>query len=456
VTGLSAAALVRRYVALAGLRWLPVGLLIPVTVLLAQSRGLSIAQIGMVFAVQGLVCLALELPTGGLSDALGRRPVLILSSVTALASLGVLYYAHSVPAFVAALALQGVHRALDSGPLEAWYVDATLAVDPQARLERGLSAGNVVASVAIGGGALLSGALVALRPLPGVAPLATPLLAAIVLQVVGIVAVVALVRERRAALSRTAAVASVRAVPQVIGAGVRLLRSSRVLLALVLVEGFWSFGMVTFETLMPIKLADVVHDTDRAAALMGPVSSVAWLASAAGAAVITAVSGRLGVAATATALRVLQGLTVVGMGVLAGPVGVITAFVACYAVHGAANPLHSTLLHRQAEAANRTTVLSINSMVGQPAFAIGSVLLTAIADRSSVTTAIVVGAVVLAAAAPLYLPAWRAEKAAAGTDGDPLPPSGSDPAPPVGADPVLSAPPRAGLTAASGEPTTRG
>ena len=70
----------RRYLALIALRWLPTGLLIPVTVLLALSRGLSLTEIGLVFSIQGLVVLALELPTGGLSDALGRRPVLIAAN----------------------------------------------------------------------------------------------------------------------------------------------------------------------------------------------------------------------------------------------------------------------------------------------------------------------------------------------------------------------------------------
>ena len=99
------------------------------------------------------------------------------------------------------------------------------------------------------------------------------------------------------------------------------------------------------------------------------------------------------------------------MGMLAGAVGVITAFIACYTVHGAANPLHATLLHRQAEETNRTTVLSMNSMIGQPAFSLGSVLLTLVAGRFSIGVAMVVGAVVLAVAAPLYLPARRAELA---------------------------------------------
>ena len=86
----------RRYLVLIGLRWLPTGLLIPVTVLLALSRGLSLTEIGLVFSLQGLVVLVLELPTGGLSDALGRRPVLILASCIGLLALGILYVADSV------------------------------------------------------------------------------------------------------------------------------------------------------------------------------------------------------------------------------------------------------------------------------------------------------------------------------------------------------------------------
>lgn len=182
----------RRYLILLGLRWLPTGLLIPVTVLLALSRGLSLTQIGLVFSVQGLVVLALELPTGGLSDALGRRPVLILAAVVALLSLALLYVADSVAMFVASMALQGVYRALDSGPLEAWYVDATLAADPDAQLERGLGAGTAVLSVAIATGALLSGGLVALAPFDAVDALALPLLVALGIGVGYLVAVLLL------------------------------------------------------------------------------------------------------------------------------------------------------------------------------------------------------------------------------------------------------------------------
>jgi predicted MFS family arabinose efflux permease len=110
------------------------------------------------------------------------------------------------------------------------------------------------------------------------------------------------------------------------------------------------------------------------------------------------------------------------MGLLAGPVGVVAAYLGCYITHGASNPMHTTLLHRQVEGSHRTTVLSMNSMVSQPAGALGAIVLAALADGTSVSTAMVVGGIICAIAAPLYIPAWRQERAArvAAADREPL------------------------------------
>ncbi len=81
-----------RFWLLTGLRWLPTGFIIPVTALLPLHRGLTIAEMGAAFAMQGLVVLALELPTGGFADALGRKPVVIASGCFALLAYVVFVY----------------------------------------------------------------------------------------------------------------------------------------------------------------------------------------------------------------------------------------------------------------------------------------------------------------------------------------------------------------------------
>jgi hypothetical protein len=392
-----------RYLVLLGLRWFPVGLAIPVLMLLPLERGLTIAQVGAVAAIQGITVLFLELPTGGLSDAVGRRPVLLIAGVINLASLGLWVVADSVAVFAVVYLLQGLYRALDSGPLEAWYVDHALAADRDADIESGLSRSGVVVGLSIAGAALLSGGLVWLGPVGPVSALTVPIVVALVLSSISTVAVALLMSEERAARGFAAFAASAKGVPAAIGGALRLVRRSRVVFALIMAEFFWSFGMVTFEKLMPVRLSEVMADPAAAGALLGPVNSVAWAASAAGAALVPLLTRRLGPGWTGFTLKIVHAVTIVGMGVLAGPMGVIGAFLLCYTMHGAADPVHAGMLHRRAEGEFRTSLLSHNSMVGQPGFAIGAIVLTVVAGAAGTPAAMVTGAIVLGLAAPLYL-----------------------------------------------------
>ena len=86
VTG-QRAAVTRRFLILRATRWLPTGLLMPVLVLVLVDRGFSLAQIGVAAAGQGLMVFLLELPTGGLADALGRKPVLLAATLGDVVSL---------------------------------------------------------------------------------------------------------------------------------------------------------------------------------------------------------------------------------------------------------------------------------------------------------------------------------------------------------------------------------
>ncbi|WP_127130774.1 MFS transporter [Georgenia sp. SYP-B2076] len=411
MSGLSARSLRRRFLALSALRWLPVGLIIPITVLLPLERGLSLGEVGLAVSVQGLVVLALELPTGGLADSVGRRRVLLLAAGVGVVSTGLYLVADTAVLLTAVFALQGVYRALDSGPLEAWYVDAAMAVGGHAPIDRALSAQGVVVGLAIAGGALLSGALVVLDPVPVLDALAVPVAASLLLQVLGLAGIAVLMVETPMTTGARAAWRAAARTPRAIADGVSVLRHNRVLLALVAVELTWGFGMVAFETLTPVRLAEIVGG-EAAAAITGPASSAAWLLSAAGAAALPWVGRRLGLARTAALMRVVQGVTVVGIGLFTGVVGVVTAYLACYVVNGASDPAHQSLLHRQVHGPQRATVLSLSSMASQPAGSLGVIALTWLADGLSVGAAMIVGAVVLAVAAPLYLPAWRQERRA--------------------------------------------
>ncbi|WP_336630624.1 MULTISPECIES: MFS transporter [unclassified Microbacterium] len=417
----------RRFVLLSATRWFPVGLVFGLTVLLPLERGLTLPEVGVLLSLQGFVVLALELPTGGLADTRGRRPLLIVSGVLAVVAASTLVVATTFVAFAAAAVVQGVFRVLDSGPLEAWYVDSALAADPGHPIERGLSRAATVLGASIAAGALVCGGLVLWRPLGDEWALTLPFAVAALVYVVHTLLVVVLVREPREDTARAdpsgqrrgartlaawgrGARSVVRDVPRVVAQGLRLLRTAPVLRALVLVEVFWSIAMIAFETLTPVGLADDLGGEDAAAAVLAPASAAAWGLFALGSLLAGRVSRRIGVARTAILARVLNGLSVVGMGVVAGPVGLLTGYGLAYVTHGAAGPMHSALLHREAEPQNRATVLSINSMVAGGAYSVGLLVLTPLAASTSTSTAFVAAGAVSILGALLYVPAWRRER----------------------------------------------
>ena len=413
MTVLGAAAARRRLLLLSTTRWLPVGLTFGLTMLLPLERGLGLAEVTAMLSVQGFVVLALELPTGGLADALGRRPVLLTAAVVAVLSSVLFLLADGFWLFCAAMLLQGVFRALDSGPLEAWYVDTARAAEPEVAVERGLSQAGSVLGLAIAGGALACGGLVAWHPLPTTSALVLPWGLATALYGVHVLLVALLVREdgrgeRRSGL-RTA-LRSARTAPAVVRAGVRAVAARPVLRGLVLVEVFWSVGMIAFETFTPVRLAELVGGEDRAAALYGPAAAAAWALFAVGSWLAGAGSRRFGVARTAIAARLLNGLFVVGMGLAAGPVGLVAAYWLAYATHGAGNPVHAALLHRQAEAGNRVTVLSVNSMVAGGVYSLGLLALGPLAEHTSTATAVLAAGAFSLLGALCYGPARREER----------------------------------------------
>jgi MFS family permease len=424
----------RRYHLLLALRFVPTGLVITVFVLLMRDRGLSLAEIGVGTAAQGIVMLGLELPSGGLADALGRKPVLLASVVFSMAATIVLLAADSVGLLALAFALSGVFRALDSGPLQAWFVDASMAADPDVDVERGLAHADVAICTSIGVGALVGGALASTDGAFGLDPLVLPLVVALVIQGAGLIAVAQLLHEVRPTRGWGAARSSFRAVPSVVAEAVQLIRGSRVLTALVVAELLWGFGMIAFEVFLPPRLAEVSGGVDDATRLIGPSITAAWVLSAVGAAVTPVLVRRYGSAVAGCWLRVAHGATVVGMAVAAGPAGLIVAYLATYWVHGATAPVHYGMVHRAVESSHRATVVSANSLTSQLGGAVSGVVLGALADATSLTTAMLVAAAVLAAAGPLYLvgrPAPAARRPAATPDVVPPEAAAPEVVPPV-------------------------
>ncbi|WP_157944079.1 MFS transporter [Blastococcus atacamensis] len=407
----------RRLVGLTALRWLPVGLTTPIMVLLAQSRGLSLAEIGLLFTVHGAVVILLELPTGGLADVLGRRPVVIAGAVLHLVSCLVHATASSVGGFLVGVLLLGLGRVLDSGPVEAWYVDTVHGIDPDADVAPGLARHSAADGGGLALGAVVGGSLPGL--LGGGNALAAPYLAAAVLDLVFIGAVLRLLSESRpprVGSARTALAQGLRAVPATVGGAVRLSVGDGPMRLVLLVTGIGGVGLVACELLGPVRFGELAGGPDDGAAVYGVVLAIAFAAAAAGAMATPALRRLLrgSTRATCAALSVLGGLA---LAAVAGPdvlVVVATGFVLHYVAHGSAWPLLSAVLHTRVTAAQRATAVSAMSLAMALGGILGNLAIPPLVDRAGPDSGflVVAGVVGLGALACLRLPRTTARDTA--------------------------------------------
>jgi MFS family permease len=412
------ALLTRRYVALNGLSGLPIGLCAPVLVLLLAARGLDVASIGALLAIYGFTTAALELPTGGLADVLGRRPVLIAASALFLLSTLLLGLGAGAALLTAGIILEATGRALDSGPLQAWYVDSVHAFEPDADMTsafaRGRSVGMLTLAVgAVGGGAVAAIAAAGWLPLPvaGDAPvlaLSLPfLLAAGVISIRAIAQFVWLTEPPRGPHVTLRHVLA--DIPRTIRIGVRTCARAGTLRRIVVLCGVIGVVLATVELLTPLWLSELLGGESRAVASFAVFSALGGFAMAAGSAVAPALSRWLGSYRTVVMMALIA--TAVAVALFSAPIFLCAAFgyVGVYFALGAPEPLLDDLTHRAVTSGERTTVLSVQSLALRLCGSAGAFTAGRLASGLSMTWAwalvIAVLAAGLVAAAGLTRPA---------------------------------------------------
>jgi len=366
VTPGPARSLTYRFAALAGLLELAIAVPMPVLVLHLTGRGLDLTVIGLVFAVRALLVVVLELPTGGLADAIGRRPVALASQLFTLISFALLLFLSGPATAIAYAVFQGIGAALHSGAMDAWYVDELKRLDPSTPLQPHLAAVEVLRAAGILVGTMLGGLLPSLTaglelPWP-LSAFGIALFAGVALRVVAWFATLALIREPVKPQGRDAGLVDVPGILKDAGRLVRRIPSIRWLflaaassgLALVSFETFWQpiaatvFGAEASSS-QPFAVLGTIAGV---AALLGSLAVLRWGMEFPG-----------GAAALAGFSTLLRGAALVLFALTASPGGFGIAMALAFFALATSNVPHDALLHKVLPSATRSTMLSVQSMV---------------------------------------------------------------------------------------------
>lgn len=406
----------RRYALLMALQEFAIWLPLPVMVLHMTDRGLDLALIGMAFAVRAICVVVLEVPTGGLADVVGRKPIALASQALTLASLVFLLVVGGPLTLLLYAVFQGVGAALHSGALEAWYVDSLQRIGHQESLQKHLATVNVAQTVGMLAGASIGGALPALLsgwalPWP-IAGFGVALLAGIVLRVLVLWLTVVLIDEPKRSDGTVGTMADL---PAIVRDGLRLAREIPVVPYLLVAGASMGVAMVSVETLwQPIASFTFGADPE-GSAVFGVLGLVLGTAGLFGGLAVMRFGDAFpgGPVALAMASQVVKGVAMLLLAFQAGALGVGVGLGLVYFAIATQNVPHDALFNQAVPAARRSIMLSINSLVLFLGVAVGSASLGLLASRFDPRLALGVAAVFTLLTAAAYVGVALAARRAA-------------------------------------------
>jgi len=377
------------------LRWFGVGLPSSLLVLWLQGRGANLEQVGLLLGAHALVVIVLEVPSGALADTLGRKRTALLAHVTSLAGMLATVTAESFLALLGVVALLGAGRALVSGALDAWFVDALLWHDATQDLQPDLArVGSLsIAGLAVGAivGASIPGLVTDVGWVAawGLSPLTVPFLASAGVEVLTILVIAWFVVEVPREAKRE--VGLVRGVGSVLRDAVQGVRGDGVFAWLLLISVAGGVGVSSLETFWQPHFAGLlaVDVTGGETLVFGMLMAGAFAAAFLG----NLASIPLGrwfarrYALVGAALQGVAGVALVLLAWQAQPVLAVAWYALTYLAHAGTGSPASTILHARIPSERRSASLSIISLASFIGAFLGSAGLGWVAERVGIGVA---------------------------------------------------------------------
>ncbi|WP_411890290.1 MFS transporter [Yoonia sp. SDW83-1] len=384
------------------------GLTVAVVALALTDRGMDLLQISLLFGVYSLTTMAMELPFGGLADSIGRKPVFLTAVVASLISLALFLSTRDFEVLALSFAFIGFGRALRSGTLDAWFVETFKAAAPNVDVQPALAKAQWANAVGLAIGAVLGGLL------PDVLGEAAKSLGFSIYDVsyvasfgvmlgVFVFTMLAIVEKPRPR-DVTALMHGFANVPTVIKDASVLALKHPTLSILLAALAFFLMATNPVEVIWPTH-AKPMLDEGYANTVIGVVTATYFFSIAFGAflsAHISRIFKRRHAMTLAAAFACLACVQI-ALALQGSIIGFVTVFVLYSVILGVSETPASSILHRCVKDRQRSTMLSLRSLIQQLGGALGLVLAGAVAEIYSTPIAWIVGAVFLFIAVILIL-----------------------------------------------------
>lgn len=387
---------------------LAMGLTVAIVALALTDRGMDLFQISLLFGVYAVTTMAMELPFGGLADRIGRKPVFLMAIVASLISIALFLSTRDFQVLALSFAFIGLGRALRSGTLDAWFVETFRTEAPGVDVQPALAKAQWANAIGLAIGAILGGGLPdifgAAAERIGFGVYDVSYLASFV-ATIGVFAftLLAIVEDPRPK-TRTGLRQGFAGVPTAIREAGRLVLQHPTLLILMLSLALFLMASNPVEVIWPTHAKPMLKPGS-VNTLIGVVTATYFFAIALGASLSAQISRLFRRCHAMTLAAMFAGLAAaqVALALQGGIIGFVAVFVLYSVILGTCETPASTILHRCVGDHQRSTILSLRSLIQQLGAAFGLVMAGAVAERTSTPVAWIMGAAFLGLAAILIL-----------------------------------------------------
>lgn len=380
--------------------WGALGISMAIFVLLMQDRGFSLFDIAIATAVFSATALLLELPLGGLADGLGRKPVFLMSLVAEIMSLTVLLFFTSFTAALISYAFYGLGRALMSGTLDALYIETFNKIAPRFGTLPILAKVQFSGATGLAIGAIAGGLLVDIFGEKfmtyGFGRYDIALVGNLVIICFVSVFTVFAIKEDRHPLNRQAIKKGFADVPTIMKDSVHYASGHNIISVILTSVGLASAALFALEMYW-IPFAKPMIEHQYAVSIIGFISAVYFFSMAIGASlsepVVNMFKGNN--AKAMMFLIILSAVMYVALSLSPNIYVFVGLLLLLNITLGAEGAPGQSLFHDYVPDDKRSTLISLQSVIGQLGGLFGMLILGYIAEEYSISTAWQVGAVVV-------------------------------------------------------------
>lgn len=394
--------------------WFIIGLFFPIMVLVQLEKGLSLLEVGTTSAIYSATIILLELPTGGMSDSIGRKKVYLISVVAQITSYALVLIAWNFITFAMAFLFFGVARAFSSGSMDAWFVDEFNLQQPGGNLQRALARVGVFFPLALAISSLLGGVIpMTLGPffsqIQGFTIYSANIVIMIALGVVQFFLTSYLVIEHGAFSGKVGE--GLRKLPETVSTSIQYGVRNPFVRLLLLATLAIGFSIASLELLWQPRVVEIIGP-DSQTWIYGVLAAGYFLMGSVGnlisASISTALVGRYSLALVG--MRSMMGVFLLVLALQGGIIGFAIFYFITFTFVGLSNSLHAAIFNSQVPSKRRSTLMSFQSLIIQMGFMLGALAMGAISNSISIQAAFTLGAVVLMASTIFYMALYRSER----------------------------------------------